>query len=122
MAFNPLNQFTIFSLQDMGSNFTSDPQSNKFQDNVGIQIKWIGTPTGTFGVQISNDYYPGDSDGAYNAGTWTNLTLSTTIAATGGADNAAINLKQLPFSYYRVIYTFTSGSGLMTAVVTHKGV
>lgn len=122
MAFNVLAKYTIFELRDMDESFSSDPTPCNGQDNIGIQIKWIGTPTGTFGVQVSNDYYPGDSTNPFNAGTWTDLVLSDEIAAAGSSDNAAINLKQLPFSYYRVVYDFVSGTGLATAVVTHKGI
>lgn len=132
MAFNILPKFVLLNLHDMGATFSSDPQPGNGQDNMGVQVKWIGTPTGTIGIQVSNDYYPGDSYSPYNAGTWDDLyfdvysggsaTVASTIAVSGSADHAAINLNQLPFSFYRVVYTRTSGSGLLSAVVTQKGV
>lgn len=121
MAFNVLPKFTLLNLHDMSATFASEAQPCNGQDNIGIQLKWISTPVGTFGVQVSNDYYPGDSVSPHNAGTWTDLTLSSAIAAAGSADNAAINLQQLPFSWYRITYTRSSGSGLVTCVITQKG-
>lgn len=122
MAFNILPKFKLLDWHDMGQTFTSDPCPCNGQDNIGIELQWAGTPTGTFTVQVSNSYWPGDATSPYNAGVWNTLTLSSTISAAGSSDSAAINLNQLPFSWYRIKYTYSSGSGLVTAIVTQKGI
>lgn len=128
----PIRKFALFDLRDLGATFASNPMPCSFQDNIGIQLKWIGTPTGTFGVQVSNDYYPGDSFSSSNAGTWTDqpfgvfsggsFTIGLTIDTGGAANNAAISLSGVPFAYYRIVFTYASGSGLGTCTVLNKGV
>lgn len=94
---------------------------------ISYSLSWAGTsPVGTVSVQASNDYavYP---DGTVkNAGTWSTLTLSvngspvSTIAISGNTGNGLIDLNSCAAYAIRLIYTRTSGSGTMQAVINAK--
>lgn len=79
-------------------------------DNIGIEVNWTGTPTGTLTVQVSN------------SGTnFTALTFSPTITQPAGtAATIGLNINQLPFRYLLLQYVNTSGSGVLTAVAQVK--
>ena len=71
-------------------------------DNVGLEVTWTGTPTGTFNVYVSNSginfYY---------------LTIGQTQPA-GAAGGYFINIQQLAAKYFLLEYTNSSGSGSLT--------
>ena len=73
-------------------------------DNVGLEVTWTGTPTGTLQVKVSNsgiNFYA--------------LTFNPILAQpSGSAGGMAIDLNQLPFKYYMLVYTNASGSGNIT--------
>lgn len=74
-------------------------------DNMGLEITWTGTPTGTFSVMVSNsgiNFYA--------------LTFNPILAQPAGAPGGyAIDLNQLPFKYLMLQYINASGSGVLTA-------
>lgn len=93
-------------------------------DNIGYQVNFTGSPVGTFAVQISQDYQPGKSpnDKPANAGHWISLPLSPAIVASGSADSAYIDLNQMSAPYIRIVYTRTSGTGLLNAFIVAKSI
>lgn len=117
-----LRSYQVVTNGNMNSNITSPPTNIQMLDDVGYSVAWTGTPTGTFSVQISADYTPGTypSDYPANPGTWTTLTLSNPIAATGSPDNGYIDMALLSAPWIRLVYTFTSGSGMLQVWVTGK--
>jgi hypothetical protein len=74
-------------------------------DNMGLEVTWTGTPTGTFSVMVSNsgiNFYA--------------LTFSPTLTQPAGtAGGYAVDLNQLPFRYVMLQYTNSTGSGTLTA-------
>ena len=79
-----------------------------------IQVVWTGTTDGDVKVQVSNDPFDADSI------TWTDL-ASATLAPGGSASNGVIHLADIGYRTLRLVYTATSGSGLMTASLFAKG-
>lgn len=81
-------------------------------DNVGLELTWTGTPTGTIQVMVSSSglvFYP--------------LSFSPAIGQpTGSAGGYVISLNQVPWRYFFVEYTNSSGSGSLTTYVTQKDV
>lgn len=119
---NVLLPFAVVAAGDMSASITSPPTNVQYLDNIIYTFVWTGSPTGTFAFQVSEDYQPGTGGTVINAGTWIPLTLSATIAATGGADNALIDLNQLPGSWVRFVYTRSSGTGTLAAYISGKAV
>lgn len=98
---------------DMTGNLTSLVTNAQIQDNIGIQVQWTSSDAiGVIAVEASingTDYYA----------------LTFTPALTQPASNNGgylINLNQLPYVYYRVTYTATSGTGTLNAWATSKGI
>lgn len=112
-----LKKALVVSAGDMSGNLTSNVVDIEFLDNIGIQLNFTGTPTGTFGVQISMDYNP-----QTGSGFWIDLTLPTTPAAVaaGAANQIYIDLIQLTAPYIRCKYTATSGAGSLDAYINGK--
>lgn len=117
-----LRPYQVLSAGDMSTSITSAPTNVQMIDNAGYSLSWSGTPVGAFSFQCSADYTPGTfpSDYPVNAGTWTTMTLSANITASGSPDNAYVDLTLLSAPWIRVVYTRTSGSGSLSIWVTGK--
>lgn len=74
-------------------------------DNIGLEITWTGTPTGTFQVMGSNsgiNFYA--------------LTFNPALGQpAGSAGGYLIDLTGYPFKYIMLEYMNASGSGTLTA-------
>ena len=66
-------------------------------------------PVGTFDIQASMDVL-GQIGGTAN---WASVTVSPAPVAAGAADRILVNLGQIPYPFVRVVYTRTSGNGLV---------
>jgi hypothetical protein len=84
-----------------------------------IELVWTGTPTGTFAVQACVNV--AQAGAAPGAGV-TFQTIVVPAAAAGAAGNHLINLSDMGFSKLRVTYTNSSGTGVLNAYITVKGV
>ena len=122
MAYNLLRPIQIVTNGSMATSITGPAIETKQQDNIGFQLNWTGTPTGTFSFQVSMDYAQDIEGNVTNAGNWITLTVSPAITATGAADIAYVDLNQLSAPYARVVYTAVSGSGTLNAFITAKAV
>lgn len=79
-------------------------------DNIGLQVEWTGTPTGTIEVMCS-----------INNITFYALTFDPTLAQpSGSASGYLINLNQVPFPYLKVRYTNSSGVGVLNVWLSGK--
>jgi hypothetical protein len=79
-------------------------------DNVGLEVSWTGTPTGTISVlaSISNENFYA-------------LTFDPTLTQPAGSPGAyLINLNQVPFPYVQVQYVNSSGSGTLDVWLSGK--
>ena len=108
---------------NMLSTLQSPPTNISGLDDVGYSLSWTGTPNGTFTVQVSLDYSPGlaPTDYPINAGTWSTLTLSTAITASGSPDNAFIDVTLVSAPWIRLVYTPSSSTGTLSVWVCGKG-
>jgi hypothetical protein len=79
-------------------------------DNMGLEVTWTGTPTGTFQVMVSNsgiNFYA--------------LTFNPALTQPSGAGGGyAVDLNQLPFKYLMLQYTNSSGTGTLTVYAQVK--
>lgn len=136
---NTIRSFPIISAGDMSSaSLTSQVTSIQYLDNIGIQFTWTGSPVGTFQVQVSADYIRDDStpgSSGYgqvsNTGNWIPLTLSywngvalvtgTTVPTSVGSP-VYIDIDLMSAPWIRAVYTKSSGTGTLTAVITAKAI
>lgn len=120
---NNLQQFQTITNGNMSADILSPVTCIQFLDNVGIQLNFTGTPTGTFNIQVSADYNQDNNGNVLNAGNWVTLTppaLSSVPVAAGSPDTIFIDLNQLSAPYIRVQYAATSGTGSLNAFITAK--
>lgn len=115
-----------------GTSVITSPQTNiTYKDNIGVQLQWTGTPTGTFTVQGSLDYNPGlpqsgGATGGANAGVWTTINAvdqsGNPPVAAGAPGQILMNLQELCFPWLRIQYTNASGTGTLTGYISGKSI
>lgn len=105
---------------DMSASITSSPTILAQKNGCGYDVQWTGAPVGTFSVQLSNTYSIDAEGNVSNPGAWASVTLSNSITAAGSPDNAFINLAGLEAYAVRLVYTRTSGTGTLNAVICGK--
>lgn len=108
---------------NMATTFQSPPTNISGMDDCGYSVAWTGAPTGTFSVQASVDYNPGQNPTDYpaNPGTWTTIPLSATVTASGSPDNGFIDITLISAPWIRLVYTAVSGTGTLSVWVVGKG-
>lgn len=96
---------------------------------MSYSVSWAGTaPVGTITVQLSNDYSQGGGvkGGVPNAGTWNTITfnssgsLVTSLPVTGATGTGFIDIPATGAYAMRLIYTKTSGTGVLNVVFNGK--
>ncbi len=79
-------------------------------DNIGLEIDWTGTPTGTITIYTS-----------ISGINWHSMTFSPVLAQPAGAAGGYnVSLNQVPFKYFYIKYTNASGSGSLTVSAQFK--
>jgi len=72
-------------------------------DNIGLEVEWSGTPTGTFSILVSN------SGIQFNT-----MTFSPLLGQpSGSAASMGIDINQIPFKYMFLQYVNSSGFGVL---------
>lgn len=106
------------------SQINSAVQNVQNFDNLGLEIAWTGTPTGTITVNgavnnpNTNPYSATNPISANNA-----LTFDPILDQPAGADGGyLIDLNQFPFPYIQVQYVNSSGSGTLNVYIFEKDI
>lgn len=122
MASRPLTApFPVITNGDMSGNLTSAVSIISNSTLVSYSCRWSGTsPVGSMNVQVSNDYKQDGQGVVSNAGTWTDVPLSSTPSLSGNTGNGVIDLEGVPAYAIRLQYLFVSGVGTMQATVVTK--
>jgi hypothetical protein len=116
-----LQRFQNIVSGDMSqASITSAVSNIEFLDNIGLQLIFTGTPTGTFSVELSINYSQDQQGNVTNTGTWTPMTFSSTPVASGAAGSVYIDINQISAPWMRVKYTKTSGTGTLQGWLTAK--
>ena len=115
----------------MATNLTSVVTNIQYLDDVGIQLNWTLTPTGTFQVEVSADYAQDINANVTNAGNWIPLTFTywngtvfvtaTSIPTTVGSP-IYLDLALLSAPWIRVVFTDASVPGVLNAFITAKAI
>lgn len=116
---NAIQQYPIINATSMAATITSAATNVEFLDNIGFQIVWTSSDAiGTITIEGSNTYNPNLNV----AGSWFALTFSPALTQPASNNgNYGISVNQFPWSWIRVVYTRSSGSGTLTATLSAKG-
>lgn len=99
---------------------------------VGYTLNYTSGASGTFSVQVSNDYVPtppGVVPTDPDAGTWVSIPMSvsggaptlTPVVTSGAAGSAYLDVVGISAAWIRLSFTNTSGSGgTFTATIAGK--
>lgn len=101
-----LEPYRIVTAGDMSANITSAESTVNQIDNVGIQLDFTGTPTGTFTVEAQR----------HPSADWVAIDFGSTISASGAAGNHRISISSKE-NKVRVKYTRSSGTGTLNAYI-----
>lgn len=104
----------------MASNVNGIPINCQQMSELSFDISWTGSPTGTFGVQVSNTYAQSGEGVVTNPGSWNNIVLSIVPAASGAPGSAFINVAEIAGLWLRLSYVSTSGTGVLNATAVGK--
>ena len=123
----PSAQGSPSNSSSMAANIISAPTILQSLTMVNYAFAWSGSsPVGTISVQASNDYAVNPNGTVANAGNWNTLPLDlagtsvTAIPISGNTGNGMIDLDGLAAYAVRTVYTYTSGTGTLTAVINGK--
>lgn len=94
----------------------------------GYSFSWVGTtPIGTIALQVSNDYeLNADGRTVKNAGTWSTATINVngvpaqSAPLTGNTGTGFIDISLMGAYAVRTVYTKTSGTGTLQAIIVGK--
>lgn len=105
----------------MSADITSKVTILQNMSMISYAVSWTGTaPIGVMGVQVSNDYSQNGDGTVRNPGTWTFITLSPAPAVSGDTGTGFIDIVQTAAFAMRLVYTRTSGTGVMQATIIGK--
>lgn len=108
---NVLKSYKMIDAGDLSGNITSSQTSVINMDKASIVLAWSGTsPIGAVELQARNG-----EDDAFRA-----LDLGAVVSISGDSGNHRILLNELPFTDIRLVYTATSGTGSVDAIITAK--
>lgn len=121
----PLSESNSAAPFSLSTNFNAPVTVVRFLDNCSYQINVTTTDSsGTFAVEVSNDYYVNEGNDAVvmNPGNWIPLTLAGGTPTVSAADTLiTVNLNQLPFYAVRLSYnSTTAGTGICRVFITDK--
>lgn len=118
---NVILPFHLVSATSMAADITSIPTNGTFQDNVGIQVKWVSSDgVGVISIQGSINAVVNQA-GTLVSGDWYDLTFNPVLTQpNSNSGGYLINLNQVPYNFIRVKYTRTSGTGTFDAWITEK--
>ena len=101
---------------------TGKPVAIQSQHGLSWTMRWTGTPTGTFSVEVSNEY---DPDKNPTPGDWTQYTLTIPAgvqpAGAYPAAGSGIDLAPTSFKWARLCYTNSASTGVLTSRCHAKG-
>lgn len=79
-------------------------------DNIGAEVAWTGTPTGTISYLVSA-----------SGNNWPSLTFVPALSQPNGSSGTlAVSLNQLPFQYLMAVYVNASGTGTLAIYLQLK--
>jgi len=116
-----LNPFPVITNGDMTTTLTSIPTVIQKLSMLSYDISWTGvSPVGNVSLQVSNTYSLNEDGTVRNAGNWNTVPLNGTTAVSDNTGNGFIDVDEQGAYAVRIVYTPTSGTGSLNAVVNCK--
>jgi hypothetical protein len=113
MRKNVVRGFKMFDAANISATVTSAEVNVINLDKASIYVDWTGTsPAGVLSVEAKNS----------ENGTWFELDFGTPIPVSGSPGEHVLIFNELPHNTIRLVYTRTSGTGAMNAVLVAKQV
>lgn len=126
MGVKKINSYQIFTNGAMSSTnqINSVVQNVQNFDNLGLEVVWTGTPTGTLTVNGAvNNPYPNPYSETNPIPSQNSLTFDPSLAQPSGSGGGYIvNLNQFPWPWIQVQYINSSGSGTLNVYIFEKDV
>lgn len=126
---NNLISFKAIDDASLASDVEGPTTNIAYMDNASIHIKCGAGATGEFFVQGSNvSSHDGVDENGPGNDDWVNIPFvdetnsPITLSVSGTATDYLCNAQGLSFTYLRVIYSRTSGTGTASAWVTGKSI
>lgn len=115
-----INDFTqVFSGISMGASAASSPINMYKIEAFAVQVVWTGSPVGTITLESSCD--KGSDMIGTGVTTWDPVS-GASQATSGAAGSVTFNYTAKPgYNWLRVVYTRTSGTGVLSAKYNGKG-
>lgn len=109
---NIVKSFKMFDAVELSSSQTSAATNVINLDTASIHLVWSAgsSPVGDITVEARN----GEDD------SWYELDFGSTISISGASGDHQLMLNEMPFTDIRIVYTRTSGSATLDAVLTMK--
>lgn len=112
---------------DLSVSITSAPTIVQKLSMISYQVVWNGaTPVGLVSVQASNDFSLNADGTVSNPGTWTTMPLAynntsvMSVPVSGNTGSGVIDIDALGLYALRLVYTATSGTGTLRAIISAK--
>lgn len=121
MRINTETILADFDVTDLSGNCVGGHSWLGHAVDYSIQLVFTGSPVGTFKLQASIDPYSGSNPTGDTITNWTDVTDSDQAITAAG--NHMWNVENAGYTWVRVIWTVTSGTGDLTvARIMTKGV
>lgn len=123
-----LRPHAVITAGDMSAaTITSEATVLQSITKFSYEVSWTGTsPVGTLALQISNSYALSSTGAIATAGTWISVPLDasgsevSSIPISGNTGNGFIDVTVQAGYACRLLYTKTSGTGSLTAIINGK--
>lgn len=120
MSSRPQIKTPVIQDGDMSGNLTSKVTIIQKLSEISYSVTWAGTaPVGAVTVEVSNDYSQNDDGTVRNVGSWNPLP-GVSGAVSGSPGQGFVDIFATGSYAMRLVYTRTSGSGLMQVILCAK--
>lgn len=110
----------IMNATTLAASIDSAPVHVLWSDNIGIEVVYVGNPTGQFGISGCNDAQV-SATGSVTGGNW--VAITGTYPAPAGSDGIGlISLTNYPYAFIKLTYVRVSGAGTATATLVAKAI
>ena len=113
-----MNQYYVVENGDMSADIISSALDLSFVRFGSIHAVFTGSPNGSLSLEFSNDIIEVGSDPSSAVVNWTAYSGSSYSLSSSG--QYMFNISNMGYRWLRLVYTATSGSGVLNAIAAVK--